>query len=71
MGGDWRGEDEGVGKEAELILVQRPGERPSHKPAERGDRLPKLLVYSGVVQWFLPNELTIFFQNYSWTIHLF
>ena len=25
MGGDWRGEDEGVGKEAELILVQRQG----------------------------------------------
>ena len=57
IGGERR---RGVGQEVELIFVQRPGERPSHKPGERGDRLPKLLVYSGVIQWFFPKQVNHF-----------
>ena len=60
IGGERR---RGVGQEVELIFVQRPGERPSHKPGERGDRLPELLVYSSWYNGFFPNRLTIFFQN--------
>ena len=47
------------------------GERPSHKPGERGGQLPRLSAYSGVIQGFFPNELTFFFQNCPWSIHLF